>query len=242
MTNADKFGLLRKLLRALGLKEQAVDEIVDRILELLSGESQQEDPAEVYPYHLRDDFLTPAEHSFYLVLQQAVADWAVICPKVSLADVFCAKSRDYGEYRTYTNKIDRKHVDFLLCEPGTVRPLAGIELDDKSHARSDRQARDAFVKHVFEAAGLPLFRVRVRRQYPLSELRTGLRARLGIDEPSPEAEPARVEEVATEEVPVCPKCGSPMALRTAKRGANAGQQFWGCTRYPQCRQILAYES
>ncbi|MFO7618519.1 MAG: DUF2726 domain-containing protein, partial [Thermoplasmata archaeon] len=111
------------------------------------GEPEKEGKAEIYPYHLRDDFLSAAEHSFYLVLRQAVEDWAVICPKVSLSDVFTAKSSDYGEYRTYTNKIDRKHIDFLLCEPGTLRPVAGIELDDRSHARSDRQARDEFVKH-----------------------------------------------------------------------------------------------
>jgi restriction system protein len=36
--------------------------------------------------------------------------------------------------------------------------------------------------------------------------------------------------------PMCAKCGSPMVLRTAKRGANAGNQFWGCSTYPKCRQ------
>ena len=41
MPNADKFGLLRKLLKAIGLKEQAIDEIVDRIVELLSGEPEK---------------------------------------------------------------------------------------------------------------------------------------------------------------------------------------------------------
>ena len=32
----------------------------------------------------------------------------------------------------------------------------------------------------------------------------------------------------------CPKCGSAMTLRTAKRGAKAGDQFWGCSTYPIC--------
>ncbi len=35
--------------------------------------------------------------------------------------------------------------------------------------------------------------------------------------------------------PKCPQCGSLMALRTAKSGKNAGQQFWGCTKYPDCK-------
>lgn len=35
--------------------------------------------------------------------------------------------------------------------------------------------------------------------------------------------------------PKCPQCGSLMALRTAKSGKNAGQHFWGCTKYPECK-------
>lgn len=35
----------------------------------------------------------------------------------------------------------------------------------------------------------------------------------------------------------CPQCGAPMVLRTAKRGANAGNNFYGCTRYPACKGI-----
>ena len=35
----------------------------------------------------------------------------------------------------------------------------------------------------------------------------------------------------------CPACGSEMVKRTAKKGANAGGQFWGCSRYPTCRGI-----
>jgi restriction system protein len=33
----------------------------------------------------------------------------------------------------------------------------------------------------------------------------------------------------------CPLCSKPMVRRTAKRGANAGNEFWGCTGYPACR-------
>lgn len=37
------------------------------------------------------------------------------------------------------------------------------------------------------------------------------------------------------DVPACPQCAAPMALRKARRGASAGQSFWGCSRYPACR-------
>jgi DNA-binding helix-hairpin-helix protein with protein kinase domain len=36
-------------------------------------------------------------------------------------------------------------------------------------------------------------------------------------------------------VPSCPRCGSAMVRRTARRGANAGGKFWGCSRFPQCK-------
>ena len=38
-------------------------------------------------------------------------------------------------------------------------------------------------------------------------------------------------------VPCCPKCGSQLVLRTAKKGNNAGNQFYGCSNFPKCRYI-----
>ena len=40
----------------------------------------------------------------------------------------------------------------------------------------------------------------------------------------------------------CPKCGSLMVLRTAKRGPNAGGKFYGCSRYPNCKATIPFES
>ena len=179
-----------------------------------------------------------AEHSFYHVLTTAASDWAVVCSKVSLGDLFYAKASDYGEFLTYTNKIDRKHVDFLLCDPKTLRPLVGIELDDRSHRRRDRQERDAFVDGVFEAAGLPLVRTPVQRNYDVAELTALLRERTTPGAPrTGAAQDSPQEESPGSDVPPCPKCGSPIVLRTAKRGPNAGTQFWGCPNYPRCRGI-----
>jgi len=44
------------------------------------------------------------------------------------------------------------------------------------------------------------------------------------------------------EVPACPLCGSPMVLRTAKQGKRAGQQFWSCSRFPECRGTRPYRA
>jgi hypothetical protein len=161
MTSQEKFSLLRSILQTLGLSKEAVDDIVERITDWLSSKDDDKSPTEIkYPYFVRDDFLTPAELNFYRVLKSAVSDQALIFTKVNLGDLFYAKSSDYGEYRTYTNKIDRKHVDFILCDPATVQPILGIELDDKSHQRQDRQERDEFVENIFACAKLLEFRLR----------------------------------------------------------------------------------
>jgi hypothetical protein len=51
-----------------------------------------------------------------------------------------------------------------------MQPLLGIELDDASHQRKDRQERDAFVDQVFAAAGLPLLHIKAARGYQPNEL------------------------------------------------------------------------
>jgi len=38
----------------------------------------------------------------------------------------------------------------------------------------------------------------------------------------------------------CPKCASPLKLRTAKAGSNAGSKFYGCSAYPKCRHTAPY--
>lgn len=42
----------------------------------------------------------------------------------------------------------------------------------------------------------------------------------------------------SDQIPACPQCNKPMVLRTAKTGKNAGQQFWGCSAYPECKGVV----
>jgi len=45
---------------------------------------------------------------------------------------------------------------------------------------------------------------------------------------------ARLEARAPQ-APSCPECGEPMRKRTARTGPRAGEEFWGCSGYPECR-------
>ena len=49
----------------------------------------------------------------------------------------------------------------------------------------------------------------------------------------------RSQKNPADPIPTCPQCGAQMTLRTAKAGQNAGNSFWGCTKYPVCKGILA---
>ena len=42
----------------------------------------------------------------------------------------------------------------------------------------------------------------------------------------------------TSNSPHCPKCNAPMRKITARKGPNAGKQFWSCSRYPDCKGAL----
>lgn len=46
-----------------------------------------------------------------------------------------------------------------------------------------------------------------------------------------------IEATADNNDNLCPKCGGKLILRTATKGANAGNQFWGCANFPKCRYI-----
>ena len=53
---------------------------------------------------------------------------------------------------------------------------------------------------------------------------------------------AQIEE-AVEEMPelepLCPICSQEMIKRTAKKGKNAGNTFWGCSQFPNCRGVIS---
>lgn len=189
--------------------------------------------ADELPYRLRDDFLSPAELSFYRVLRLAVKDRAVIMAKVNLADIFFVTGSK--ESQSYRNKIDRKHVDFVLCDPATMKPRCGVELDDSSHARRDRQERDEFVDQVFQVAGLPMVRFPARAAYDPKAIAEELAPHVDAQ---PAAAAPRTAVPAQSRSPNCPKCNVPMVQRTATKGDKAGKQFWGCTNYPRCREIV----
>ena len=119
-------------------------------------------------YHLRKSILTKNELEFYEILERIVEGNLVICPMVRLADIFSVDSGKGSQ--SALNRINSRHVDFLLCQKETLTPFVAIELDDKSHQRVNRIKRDEFVNQLFEHARLPLLRYPAKQSYSVKDV------------------------------------------------------------------------
>lgn len=158
---------------------------LNQILDLIFGKRKGALPGE-FPYSVKERFASNAEISFYHVLKSVVADKATVLVKVNLADIFVVTNQE--QRQKYRGHISQKHIDFLLCDPRSLRPLAAIELDDSSHQREDRQRRDVLVDHVFEAAGLPLIRIPAQRSYETRQVSDMDRPLLDAPQRKPDSE------------------------------------------------------
>jgi hypothetical protein len=209
-----------------------------------------------FPFQSKVDLFTPAERSFLGVLEQVLCDQYRVMGKVRLCDVIdVQKGLSKSAWQTAFNKVNRKHLDFVIVKRDDLSIAGAIELDDKSHNRKDRVERDDFLNGALESAGVSLVRFPVQKSYALEEVKGKLLGLCGAvaessfeavskDEviytrPSKPVKPTLVEGEVTVSSPTCEKCGSEMIQRRASKGKHAGQMFWACTTFPKCRGILA---
>jgi len=80
----------------------------------------------------------------------------------------------------------------------------------------------------------------IKNRYSISEKKSACLKKMIMDpeETKQEIESKKVETSVSENSEpdkVCPRCGKKLILRTAKKGVNAGKQFWGCSGFPKCR-------
>lgn len=188
-------------------------------------------PEERLPYRLRDTFLSTPELALLRVLQNMVSGHYVVCPKVALDDIFYIVRPNENVH--FFNKIFRKHVDFLLCEPDTLKPAIGIELV-KPVGRKETRERDQFMEDLFLSAGLPLVHVPSSDRYSESDLVELVQLSLVKVK---ESKPLRASTEA-DSVPMCPVCGRMMVLRIHRNGKDAGKKYYGCIDSPACNGVV----
>jgi hypothetical protein len=121
------------------------------------------------PYSKKKYFFSAAERSFFEILRRLLPLDHTVFAKVRLADLVYV-SKGASSWQSHFNRINRKHLDFVLCDRD-LAPVVVIELDDSSHDEEDRQSRDEFVDDVLLAAALPIVHLRAKRAYALDEIR-----------------------------------------------------------------------
>lgn len=115
-------------------------------------------------FYLKHSILTDNEMKFYRVLEIALQNRYLICPKVNLYDF--VKHNNNSNF----NRIRSKHCDFLICN-SDLKPLCGIELDDNTHLNQKASKNDNFKNELFKTIGLKLVRIKVSNSYNPLEIR-----------------------------------------------------------------------
>lgn len=128
------------------------------ILEELTKKSKpQNNTWNFNAYKLSNSIVTDQEMKLYKLLQKEIPAIYVICPKVGIKDF--VQITEKKNYMKHFGHISQKHIDYLICEKETLKPVLGIELDDKSHQREDRKKRDESVNTLYENIGLRMLRI-----------------------------------------------------------------------------------
>lgn len=121
----------------------------------------------------------------------------------------------------------------------------------KQHKTDRERFLDAFGKQVGTTPEIYLRRKlaggmqpgELKRLYNLLAVEIAKKAHctpIRFDEIMQGAQPVHTAErhrarAASARVPVCPRCGGQMVLRTGQSGPRKGQRFWDCSNYPACR-------
>lgn len=101
-----------------------------------------------YKYAVKSEFMSAPERELYVRLLKTVGGDFEIFPQVALVSLI-----DKVNFNSYRNELFRI-VDFALCDRRSLKPKLIIELNDASHNRADRVARDEKVRCIAARAGL----------------------------------------------------------------------------------------
>ena len=186
------------------------------------------------PYRLREYFLSTPEIALFRALQKMVGERYVICPKVAVTEIFTIVRPNENVH--FYNKIFRKHVDFLLCDPQTMKPTLAVELV-KPVNKTETRASDQFMEDLFLGEGIPLVHIPLDDHYETSDLVHLFQ--LAITKTKEVVHiPGRA---VRDSVPMCPVCGKMMVLRIYRDGPNAGRKYYGCMDSPRCPGLVAVQ-
>lgn len=104
--------------------------------------------------------LTKNEWAFYKSLKPVADELGyTVLAKIRVADLVEVTAKDRSEWQKYFNKVNKKHVDFVLAKPENLQIVLLIELDDNSHNEAQKK-RDDFIDELYKQTGYKLLRTR----------------------------------------------------------------------------------
>lgn len=114
---------------------------------------------------------TQYERQFYYYLRKEIQQDVNIFSKIRLIDFIGIKnSLTYWEKNSIINKINRKHIDFVLLDNNWYI-ICWIELDWKSHYTDKKTIEnDKFKNYLFDELWIKLFRYKVWKNWDFSEI------------------------------------------------------------------------
>ena len=114
---------------------------------------------EILPYK-KKLLLTKNEWAFYKSLKPVADELGYsVLAKIRVADLVEVNVKDNKDFMKYFNKINKKHIDFVLAKPENLQIELLIELDDGSHD-SKQKSRDEFIDALYKQTGYKFLRVR----------------------------------------------------------------------------------
>lgn len=161
---------------------------------------------------LSDELLDETHRLLYRSLMGVLGQQYYLAMNLPLSDI--VKTRD----PLVRNKIGSFRIGCLVCNKETFHPITGIYLDKAGLLESEESE---LIQDIFAKADIPLIRLPKDERYSPADLKQKLAEVL--------------DEVADHKG--CPKCGEEMALRLVTKGKNAGNTFWVCKNYPECKGV-----
>ncbi len=130
--------------------------------------------------------------------------------------------------------------DLPPAPPGTVRLTGLAGLSDFVNKATPVLAANAMLCAVHQAAYLLKRQLEsqgrvFREKGGFAENLHAVRVKKRESDMSDRSDVSDKSDSSDKDAPVCPACGKPMRRRTAGKGPRAGQAFWGCSGYPDCR-------
>ena len=123
--------------------------------------------------------------------------------------------------------------------------LKKITLTSNEHVVLNRRNLIYRVRRNAELKGAVLTEEKIdalyNKLYPLTQVTEEQKA-AHVKSVEQKKQHGRKTEEITPQKGSCPRCGSALVLRTARKGPQAGKQFWGCSNFPQCRFVKQVES